>query len=61
MTQPNSQRWDPGRFIKTLWFFDAIPFLKGCPLLQQWLGYGDRPSSTVQSPNPLQKQWQPRH
>lgn len=50
MTQPNFQGWDPGRFIKTLWFFDAIPFLKGCPLLQQWLGDGDRPSPTVQSP-----------
>lgn len=52
MPQPNFQWWDLGRFLQTLWFFDAIPFLKDCPLLQQLLGRQAAPTAHVTNPSP---------
>jgi len=52
MASPNYQWWDFGRFLRTLWFFDAFPFLKDCPLIQQWFGRGDRPATPPESPAP---------
>jgi len=52
MASSNKQWWQPGRFLQTLWFFDAIPFLKECPWLQQLLGQSSRPVPTVSAPSP---------
>lgn len=46
----NSQKttlWDLGRFVKTLSYFGAIPFLSSVDWFQQWLG--SRPDPTVDS------------
>lgn len=48
MTNPqNSAQWDLGRFVKTLSYFGAIPFLSNLDWFQQWLG--SRPNPTVDS------------
>jgi Complex I intermediate-associated protein 30 (CIA30) len=44
MTQQKSS-WDIGRFIQTLSYFGAIPFLSNCEWFQQW--FGNRPNPTV--------------
>lgn len=51
MAQPNLQFWDLGRFLKTLFFFEALPgWLRGL------FGMGsDRPSSQI-SPTPSANQ-----
>jgi hypothetical protein len=38
MSQQNSPGWDLGRFVKTLSYFGAIPFLSSIDWFQQWLG-----------------------
>jgi uncharacterized protein YbjT (DUF2867 family) len=38
MSQQNSSSWDLGRFVKTLSYFGAIPFLSSIDWFQQWLG-----------------------
>jgi outer membrane lipoprotein SlyB len=45
----NSQKsqWDFGRFIKTLSFFGAVPFLSNWDWFQQW--FGSRPDPKVDS------------
>ncbi|MBD1866359.1 CIA30 family protein [Cyanobacteria bacterium FACHB-471] len=45
MSQQNSSSWDLGRFIKTLSYFGAIPFLSSVDWFQQWLG--SRPDPKV--------------
>jgi hypothetical protein len=37
-TQQNSTQWDLGRFVKTLSYFGAIPFLSDLDWFQQWFG-----------------------
>lgn len=44
MAQDTDRSWDPGRFVKTLAFFDAIPILRHCSWLKQVLGLGPGPS-----------------
>jgi hypothetical protein len=46
MTHQNAS-WNLGRFIQTLSYFGAIPFLSNCPWFQQW--FGNRPNPTVDS------------
>ncbi|MBE9178241.1 CIA30 family protein [Oculatella sp. LEGE 06141] len=38
MTQQNAGKWDLGRFVKTLSYFGAIPFLSSVDWFQQWFG-----------------------
>lgn len=45
MSQQNSPSWDLGRFVKTLSYFGAIPFLSSIDWFQQWLG--SRPDPKV--------------
>lgn len=47
--QNNSQKsqWDFGRFIKTLSFFGAVPFLSNWDWFQQW--FGSRPDPKIDS------------
>jgi hypothetical protein len=47
--QPDRQKsqWDFGRFIKTLSFFGAVPFLSQWDWFQQW--FGSRPDPKVDS------------
>lgn len=45
MSQQNSPSWDLGRFVKTLSYFGAIPFLSSINWFQQWLG--SRPDPKV--------------
>jgi uncharacterized protein YbjT (DUF2867 family) len=45
MSQQNSSGWDLGRFVKTLSYFGAIPFLSRVDWFQQWLG--SRPDPKV--------------
>jgi len=45
MSQQNSSSWDLGRFVKTLSYFGAIPFLSSIDWFQQWLG--SRPDPKV--------------
>lgn len=42
-TQQTSRQWDFGRFIKTLSYFGAIPFLSNVDWFQQWLGSRSNP------------------
>jgi hypothetical protein len=43
----NSTQWDLGRFVKTLSFFGAVPFLSDLDWFQQW--FGSRPNPKVDS------------
>lgn len=45
--QQNSARWDLGRFVKTLSFFGAFPFLSNFVWFQRW--FGNHPHPTVDS------------
>jgi len=45
--QSHSARWDLGRFVKTLSYFGAIPWLSDQDWFQQWLG--NQPHPTVDS------------
>ncbi|MBW4656111.1 MAG: CIA30 family protein [Kaiparowitsia implicata GSE-PSE-MK54-09C] len=59
MTQPRSPWWDPGRFVKTLSFFGAVPFLSE----QEWFQtlMGSRPHPTVALANRPQPNRQSMH
>ncbi|WAL61190.1 CIA30 family protein [Thermocoleostomius sinensis] len=43
-TNQQSTQWDLGRFVKTLSYFGAIPFLSDLDWFQQWLGSRAHPS-----------------
>ena len=45
--QANSRKWDLGRFVKTLSYFGAVPFLSRVDWFQRWLG--SRPDPAVNS------------
>lgn len=47
MNAQKLMQWDLGRFVKTLSYFGAIPFLRHVDWFQQWLG--SRPDPTVDS------------
>jgi Complex I intermediate-associated protein 30 (CIA30) len=47
MNQPNSSKWDLGRFVKTLSYFGAVPFLSHMDWFQQW--FGNHPDPKVDS------------
>lgn len=47
MTSQNSTQWNFGRFVKTLSYFGAIPFLSNVDWFQQW--FGSRPDPKVDS------------
>ena len=38
MTEKNTAQWDVGRFVKTLAYFDVIPFIGSISWLQQLFG-----------------------
>jgi hypothetical protein len=48
MTEQSST-WDLGRFVKTLSYFGAIPFLSDCDWFQQWFGSRSHPTVTMNS------------
>ncbi len=47
MTTQSPRQWDFGRFIKTLSYFGAVPFLSSIDWFQQW--FGSRPDPQVDS------------
>lgn len=47
MTTQSSSQWDFGRFVKTLSYFGAVPFLSSMDWFQQW--FGSRPDPQVDS------------
>ena len=47
MSQPSARKWDLGRFVKTLSYFGAVPFLSGFDWFQTW--FGSRPDPAVNS------------
>lgn len=44
---PSSTQWNLGRFVKTLSYFGAVPFLSNLDWFQQW--FGSRPDPKVDS------------
>jgi len=44
-SQGKSDQWDLGRFVKTLSYFGAVPFLSSLDWFQQW--FGSRPNPKV--------------